>query len=68
MATNQLGHGEVKSIEDKLECSPSQSQGTSPIYKGSSRNPSTSKTKAKTKGSSSGKSSKFGAGRNRATG
>lgn len=32
MATSSLGHGEVKSIEDALECSPSAKQGSSKLY------------------------------------
>lgn len=39
MPTKPATHGEVKSIIDSLECSPSKSQASSNIYSGSSDNP-----------------------------
>lgn len=39
MPTKPATHGEVKSICDSLECSPSQHQATSPVYVGSHDNP-----------------------------
>jgi hypothetical protein len=49
MATGGLGHGEVKSIEDGLEISPSATQGTSKLYSGSSDNPQAKKHSPKNK-------------------
>jgi hypothetical protein len=58
MANTNMSHEDVKSIEDKLERSPSQSQPSSSIYSGSSENP-----KAKKKTGKHSKGSDFGVSR-----
>ena len=50
MSSGNLSPSEVKSIENELECSPSQHQPTSPLYHGSEDNP---QAKAKTAGKAS---------------
>ena len=70
MANTGVSHGEVKSICDGLECSPSATSPGSSLYEGKMDEPEAKhhspKHSAGAKGHMTNKESNFGSGRNRA--